>query len=98
MPLIDTHCHLDFDTFDGQRDEIVSEAAAAGVTRIVNPGTSVERSQAAVDLAARYPGVYAAVGVHPTSTAGWSGTRRLRSRAARLPTPAPPKWSSGSKT
>lgn len=73
MPLIDTHCHLDFDTFDGQRDEIVSEAAAAGVTRIVNPGTSVERSQAAVDLAARYPGVYAAVGVHPTSTAGWSG-------------------------
>ena len=72
MRLIDTHCHLDFDTFDGQRDEVVREAAAAGVTRIINPGTSLERSRAAVDLAARYPGVYAAVGIHPNSTADWS--------------------------
>lgn len=72
MRLIDTHCHLDFNSYDGLRDEIVREAAGAGVTRILNPGTDLDRSRAAVELAARYPGVYAAVAIHPNSTAAWS--------------------------
>lgn len=72
MPLIDTHCHLDFSAYDGLRDEIVAEAAASGVTRILNPGTDLERSRAAIALAETYPGVYAAVGVHPNSTADFS--------------------------
>ncbi len=74
MPLIDTHCHLDFNAYDGLRDEIVAEAAASGVTRIINPGTDLERSRAAIALAETYPGVYAAVGVHPNSTADFSPT------------------------
>lgn len=84
MRLIDTHCHLDFDSYDGMRDEIVREAAEAGVTRILNPGTDLDRSQAAVELAARYPGVYAAVAIHPNSTAAWSDEWRdaLRALAA----------------
>lgn len=72
MPLIDTHCHLDFDSFDGIRDEVIREAFDAGVTRIVNPGTDLDRSRAAVALADTYPGVYAAVGVHPSSTANFA--------------------------
>lgn len=73
MRLVDTHCHLDFNSYDGIRDDVVREAAEAGVTRIINPGTDLARSRAALDLADRYPGVYAAVGIHPNSTAGWSG-------------------------
>ena len=69
MRLIDTHCHLDFDAYDGIRDEIVREAAEAGVARIINPGVDLARSHAAIQLAATYPGVYAAVGIHPNSTA-----------------------------
>ncbi len=72
MPLIDTHCHLDFNAYDGLRDEIVAEAAANGVARIINPGTDLEHSRAAMRLAETYPGVYAAVGVHPNSTADFS--------------------------
>jgi len=84
MRLIDTHCHLDFDSYDGLRDALVQEAAEAGVTRIINPGASLDRSRAAVGLAARYPGVYAAVGVHPNSTADWSDAHldELRALAA----------------
>lgn len=84
MRLIDTHCHLDFDSYDGLRDALVQEAAEAGVTRIINPGASVERSRAAVGLAARYPGVFAAVGVHPNNTADWSDAQldALRALAA----------------
>ena len=67
--LIDTHCHLDFDAFDTNRDEVVSAAQRAGVTRIVNPGTDLDTSRAALALADRYPGVYAGIGLHPNNTA-----------------------------
>jgi TatD DNase family protein len=72
MTLIDTHCHLDFDAYDGIRDAIVQEAADAGVTRIINPGVDLPRTQAALALADTYPSVYAAVGIHPNSTLGFS--------------------------
>lgn len=72
MPLIDTHCHLDFDAYDGLRDEIIAEAAAHGVTRLINPSTDLARAPAVLCLSETYDGVYAAVGVHPTSTGNFS--------------------------
>jgi TatD DNase family protein len=72
MALIDTHCHLDFNAYDDIRDAIIQEAADAGVTRIINPGVDLPRTQAALALADAHPGVYAAVGIHPNSTADFS--------------------------
>lgn len=72
MALIDTHCHLDFDAYDEDRADIIRRAAEQGVTRILNPGTDISTSQAAIRLAETYPGVYAAVALHPNSTASWS--------------------------
>jgi TatD DNase family protein len=69
--LIDTHCHLDFDAYDTDRADVVAHAIASGVTRIVNPATDAETGAAALALATAYPGVYAAVGVHPNSTASY---------------------------
>jgi TatD DNase family protein len=67
--VIDTHSHVNFDAFDADRDAIIARAAAAGVTRIINPGVDQGSSRAALDLAARYDGIFAAVGVHPNDTA-----------------------------
>ena len=72
MTLIDTHCHLDFDAYDGIRHTVVQEAAAAGVTRLINPGVDIPRIRAALALADTYPGVYAAVGIHPNSTSDFA--------------------------
>jgi len=84
MPLVDTHCHLDFNAYDGIRDQVIDEAAAHGVTRIINPGIDLARSRAACNLADIYHNVYAAVGVHPNSTVGFGSQHldELRQMAA----------------
>jgi TatD DNase family protein len=64
--LIETHAHLDYPDFANDLEDIIRRAADAGVTRIITIGTSVESSQRAIDLAEKYPAVYAAIGVHPT--------------------------------
>ena len=63
--LTDTHCHLDFDKFDADRDEVLARAWKAGLTRILIPGITLPSSRAAVKLAESHPRLFAAVGVHP---------------------------------
>lgn len=71
--MIDTHCHLNFDSYDDDRDAVISRAAAAGVTRVINPAVDLDTSRAAIDLARDHAAVYAAVGIHPNDTATFSG-------------------------
>lgn len=63
--MIDTHAHLDEEAFRGDCDEVVARALASGVTTIVTIGTTLQTSKRAVELAARYPSVYAVVGIQP---------------------------------
>jgi len=65
MELTDTHAHLDFPQFDGDREEVIERALAAGVRRIINVGADLASSRRAVALAEAHPPIYAAVGVHP---------------------------------
>ena len=64
--LIETHAHLDYPDFAPDFDDVLRRATEAGVTRIITIGTSVESSRRAVDLAEKYPNVFAVIGVHPT--------------------------------
>ena len=64
--LTDTHCHLDSDAFDSDRRAVIERALEAGVGRILIPGVTAESSRRAVCLAANYPVIFAAVGIHPT--------------------------------
>jgi TatD DNase family protein len=64
--LIETHAHLDYPDFAGDFEDVLHRANEAGVTRIITIGTSVESSRRAVDLAEKYPNIYAVIGVHPT--------------------------------
>lgn len=69
MELFDTHAHLHFPDFDGDRDEMLARARRAGVRRMLTIGTDVPTSHAAIDIAAREPDVWASVGVHPHDAA-----------------------------
>jgi TatD DNase family protein len=63
--LTDTHAHLTFPDFTDDLSGVLDRAAAAGVTRVITIGTTVESSRHCVELATRFPNVYAAVGIHP---------------------------------
>ncbi|HEY2614620.1 MAG TPA: TatD family hydrolase [Chthoniobacterales bacterium] len=65
--LIETHAHLDYPDFAGDFDDVLRRAEAADVTRIITIGTSIESSRRAIELAEKYPNIYAVIGVHPTS-------------------------------
>jgi TatD DNase family protein len=64
--LTDTHCHLDFNKFDEDRDAVIRRAIELGVKRILIPALDFESSLSAIKLAESYPNLYAAVGFHPT--------------------------------
>lgn len=71
VSLVDTHCHLDFASFADDAAEVVARAADAGVTRLIVPALDLGNLAAVLALSDRFLGVYAAVGVHPNSAAGW---------------------------
>lgn len=68
---VDVHCHLSFPDYDHDRDEVICEMTAAGISLLVDPGIDVETSRKSIELAAAHPMIYANVGLHPheTSTA-----------------------------
>jgi TatD DNase family protein len=66
LSLVETHAHLDYPDFANDLDDVLRRATEAGVTRIITIGTSIESSRHAVDLAEKYPNIFAVIGVHPT--------------------------------
>ncbi len=64
-PFYDTHAHLDFPDFAAELPAVIERAAAAGITKIISIGTTLEGSRRAIALAEKFPSVYAAIGWHP---------------------------------
>lgn len=70
--LFDTHAHYDDEAFDADRDAVLTALPGQGVGLVLNPGCDVESSRKAVQYAAAYPHVYAAVGIHPENCGGYT--------------------------
>lgn len=65
MKLVDTHAHLTDRRLHDDLDAVVRRAADAGVGTIITLAAALEECEAVLKLAERFPGVFAAVGVHP---------------------------------
>lgn len=71
--LVDSHTHIDTSRFDADREAVLQAAITGGVTRMVDPGTDLASSRAALALAKAHPGVvFAGVGVHPHDATTYS--------------------------
>ena len=71
MSLIDSHCHLDSQEFDADRDEVIERALEAGVEHLmaIGTGNGPPDLEAGIRLADKYPAFYATVGIHPHDAA-----------------------------
>lgn len=67
--ITDSHCHLDFDTFEAERSDVVARAVEAGVTRMVTICTKLRLEPQVRSIAEAHPEVFYAAGTHPMSVA-----------------------------
>jgi TatD DNase family protein len=72
LDLIDSHVHLDILPLAEDQSEAISRAEKAGVSQIITIGIDLASSKRNVELAKRFPQVYAAVGIHPHDAKGAS--------------------------
>lgn len=63
--MFDTHCHLNFGAFKDTLGDVIIQAKQAGVNYFLVPGTDIETSERAVEIAKNNKNIYAAVGIHP---------------------------------
>ncbi len=69
---VDTHCHLDDESFSSDLDAVLERSRRRGVRRWINVGFNPDRWQPSIDLATRYPGMSFVLGVHPGDAARWN--------------------------
>lgn len=84
MELVDTHCHLYFEQLESQLDDVVKNAESAGVKKMICVGTSLPESEESIGIAAKYEGVWAAVGAHPHEAADFLADKNHRATMAEL--------------
>ena len=63
--LVDSHCHLEFDSVDEDRAAMLARAAAAGIGTMVTICTRFSRFHEVVALTEGNPALYCSVGIHP---------------------------------
>lgn len=81
LDLIDIGANLAHDSFDDDRGDVIAQAAAAGVTRMIVTGSSDDSNVAARTLAHNYPGqLYSTAGVHPHHASDYDDASDARIR------------------
>ena len=63
--LVDSHCHLDYNDFEEDFDEILHRMKENGITAALNAGNNIDNLDEQLELSEKYPFIYTAVGVHP---------------------------------
>lgn len=62
---IDSHCHIYYDAFDSDIEDVIIKAQDAGVEKLICIGVDLESSESSINLANKFENVYATIGFHP---------------------------------
>lgn len=65
MKYFDTHCHLDFEQFNSDREEVIERAKEQGVEYIINIGTNLESCKKVIEISEKHDFLFASIGIHP---------------------------------
>jgi TatD DNase family protein len=63
--LIDTHCHLEMDEFNPDRDMVIRRAQDAGIQAIITIGSDLGSNIKGLELSKKYDFIYSSIGIHP---------------------------------
>lgn len=72
MSLIDTHCHIEMDAFDKDRDDVLKRAKDSGIEAIITIGSDYQSNLDNLSLINKYDLLYASVGIHPHDSMGFN--------------------------
>lgn len=78
--LADSHCHLDADAFDGDRDVVLERARAAGVDTFIVPAVAAAGWDKLLTMCRAHRHLHPALGLHPAAIAGHQPADLLRLR------------------
>jgi TatD DNase family protein len=67
--LVDSHCHLDFEDFAPEREEVIARARRAGVGTMLTICTKVTEFEQVRGIAEAHPDIWCSVGIHPHEAA-----------------------------
>lgn len=83
--MIDTHCHIDEEAFDADREEVIARQKESGVEALVVPGVNVASIETVMEVCRRHPGYcYPALGLHPEDVkADWQEQLAIIEQAIR---------------
>lgn len=73
--LVDSHCHLDFNDFEEDFEDVLARARENGVTAMLNAGNNIDELDKQLEISEKYPFIYTAVGVHPHNAAEYPDIR-----------------------
>jgi TatD DNase family protein len=69
---VDSHCHLELEEYDDDREAVISRALDAGITRMLTVGTEERYFPRVIEIAETHPEVFGAVGIHPHNAGDYS--------------------------
>jgi TatD DNase family protein len=83
--LIDTHCHLEMDAFNPDRDVVINRAQHAGVQTIITIGSDLDSNIKGLKLSKKYDCIFSSIGIHPHDAKGFSDEvyKKLKAWASR---------------
>jgi TatD DNase family protein len=70
--LVDSHCHLEMEEYDEDREAVIDRASGAGISTMLTVGTEVRYFPRVVEIVEAHPQVYGAVGIHPHNAKDYS--------------------------
>jgi TatD DNase family protein len=78
---IDSHCHLNDEAFQEDYPQVIAEMVAHQIGAVIVPGYDLPSSERAVELAAKEPLLWAAIGIHPHDAKSWDSKTATRMEA-----------------
>jgi TatD DNase family protein len=74
--MFDAHCHLQDVAFDADRQQMLEESLAAGVSHFLVPATDIASFESTLELASSHDNIFCALGIHPHSANEWNAEVR----------------------